>query len=138
MRSVSAFTGAAQVGLPALSDDCPMKRELHTPAERVAWAIDQSGRKLQDLASAVGCTHATLSQWSTGATDLSNAKVRLVLALASELGVNVEWLLTGDGPVANAYTSFPPLVLLAQEISRGDPLQASTAERLLRALSGPI
>lgn len=105
-----------------------------TPARRVQWAIERSGRSLKDIGDAIGCSHAALSQWATGSTDLANAKTRLVLAFAQEMGINVQWPLTGEGPAVSSYGHSSALELLARELTATDPLAAATAERVLRAL----
>lgn len=92
--------------------------------------------KLEALADKIGCSHATLSQWQNGRTEMGNAKVRLLGAFARETGVNLEWLLTGNGP---AVSSFPlrehPLVVKAHDVVRDRADLAETALRLLDALT---
>lgn len=136
--SVSAITGAPQAHLLPRHHDARMKRDFTSAAERVAWAIERSERTKTDIGQAIGCSHATLSQWATGATDLANVKVHLIVAFADELGISLDWLLTGNGQAVSTYrSSAPPLVLLAQDICEGGGDQAATAERLLRALRPP-
>jgi transcriptional regulator with XRE-family HTH domain len=107
-----------------------------TPGERVAWAIERSGKTLGTLAAKIGCTHATLSQWQTGNTDLGNAKVRLLMAFCEETGVNASWLLTGQGPAIDHYSrAAHPLVLKAAEMVRDHAELTDTAGRLLDALA---
>ena len=114
-----------------------MRDEPNTTGERVAWAIERSGYKFEALAELIGCTHATLSQWKSGKTDLGNAKVHLVHAFCEHTGVNPAWLLTGDGPAISAYsTRAHPLILKAHELLKSNGELADTAERLLDALQG--
>ena len=56
----------------------PEAKHPGTPAERVAYAIENSGKTMEHLAAEMGCTHATLSQWKTGATNVLNAKAQLL------------------------------------------------------------
>ena len=114
-----------------------MRDEPMTTGERVAWAIERSGYKFEALAELIGCTHATLSQWKSGKTNLGNAKVHLVHAFCEHTGVNAAWLLTGDGPAISAYsTRAHPLILKAHELLKTNGELADTAERLLDALQG--
>lgn len=112
-----------------------MREEPNTTGERVAWAIERSGYKFEALAEQIGCTHATLSQWKSGKTDLGNAKMHLVHAFCEATGVNPTWLLTGDGPAISTYSKRAhPLILKAHELLKTRVELADTAERLLDAL----
>lgn len=137
-RSVSALTYGMQVCLNEARDITAMLREPTSPSERVRWAIDQSGRKLEDIAAAIDCTHSALSQWQTGKTNLYNVKVGLLLAFCRETGANIQWLLTGDGPRLVSFARSPeepPLVTQARHIVQDlTPDVAATAYRLLAAL----
>lgn len=82
-----------------------------TPAERVALAIQRSGKTLEQLAEALGCTHAMLSQWQTGGTNVANAKADLLYRFAEQTGTDVRWILTGRGPVISRY-------MLSSEMNR--------------------
>lgn len=75
-----------------------MGREFLTAAERIAWAIEHSGRNLTELGQAIGCTHATLSQWQNGHTPIERVKVGLLMHFAEETRTSLRWLLYGDGP----------------------------------------
>jgi transcriptional regulator with XRE-family HTH domain len=114
-------------------------RDPLMPGERVAWAIERSGLKLEDLAERIGCTHATLSQWSTGKTTMAHAKAGLLLAFADATGVNLRWLLSGEGPALDRYGEVAqhPLVVRAHEIAASHSGLAEVAERLLNALDAP-
>jgi transcriptional regulator with XRE-family HTH domain len=76
------------------------ERDLTTPTERIAWAIEQvkaTGVSLEQLAERVGCSHAALSQWQTGATNIENVKAGLLDRFCEETGVSPHWILHG-GP----------------------------------------
>lgn len=115
-----------------------MARELSTPAERIRWAIAHSGHRLVDVAQAVGCSHAALSQWQTGATTVENIKVGLLMRFCHVTGASLPWLLSGDGPRLARYAAAQidsPLVATAVHIAREEPPEtARMAERLLQAL----
>jgi transcriptional regulator with XRE-family HTH domain len=113
-----------------------MDRDYATQSERIAWAIEQSGRRLEDIAADVGCTHATLSQWQRGHTNMDHAKVGYLIAFARTTGVNLDWLLTGNGPRRDGIVirEPSPLVKRAIELENDAPGLADTAERLLSAL----
>lgn len=112
-----------------------MPREPDTIAQRVAWAIEASGRTKTDIGQAIGCTHATLSQWSTGRTDITNARVGLLIGFCAQTHVRMDWLLTGEGAARDSYPPTSPLVLMARDIAARDGELAQTAERVLRALT---
>lgn len=108
---------------------------LLTPAQRIAWAIEDSGKTMTALAEEVGCSHATLSQWANARTEAENIKAALLQRFADATGVEVRWLLTGEGVVRNSYTTnYSSLVLLAREVAEQDGLLAAQAERVLRAM----
>jgi transcriptional regulator with XRE-family HTH domain len=113
-----------------------MPRDDDSDGARVRWAKEQSGRTWQQLGTAVGCSHAALVQWSRGQTALGNAKVRLVVAFARETGVNVSWLLTGDGPAISSYQRLDPVVQAAELLLQERPALASTGAAMLEALRG--
>lgn len=106
-----------------------------TPAQRIGWAIRNSGKTLEAIADAIGCTHPTLSYWQTGVTDVENAKAMLLQRFADETGVEIRWILTGEGNVRRDYKqSVSPLELLARQVSAHDGPIADQAERVIRAL----
>jgi transcriptional regulator with XRE-family HTH domain len=113
-------------------------RDLGTPADRIRWAVEQSGHTLPEIAADIGCSHSALSQWQTGATTVDNIKAGLLLRFCEFTGASIQWLLTGDGPRLAGYArpkDEAPLLTLAQHIVRDlDPITVATAERLLRAL----
>ena len=113
-----------------------MNRDLLSEAQRVTWAKEHSGRTWEQLASVIGCSHAALSLWGSGRTTLGNAKVRLVLDFARATGVNVQWLLTGDGPAISTYgKNEPPIVEQARLIAQERPALAETGYQILRSLA---
>lgn len=118
-----------------------MDRDSSNPGSRFRWAIKQSGRTLEDIADAIGCTHATLSLWQTGKTNVHNIKAGLLLAFARQTGASLEWLLTGDGPRLSGYPQprrDAPLIAMARHIVADlPPNTVATAERLLAALEPP-
>jgi transcriptional regulator with XRE-family HTH domain len=112
-----------------------MVRDFLSIADRVRWAVGRSHRSLQSIAEEIGCTHATLSQWQTGSTNVADAKVGLVSAFAKSTGVHLEWLLSGDGPcLASDTAPEHELLLRARHIVEDLPAMADTASRLLLAL----
>lgn len=115
-----------------------MTRDLSTPEARIRWAIQQSGRTLEEIAEAIECTHSTLSQWQTGRTNVYNIKAGLLVSFSRVTGASIDWLLTGNGPQLTAYAqprSESPLIVLARHIATDLPEQTSaTAYRLLEVL----
>lgn len=117
-----------------------MDRELADPGKRVEWAITHCKRTAKDIATEMGVSHAVLSQWKGGKTNLHNAKVCHVLKFCQVTGIRIDWLLTGDGErLAQPQRSDEPdLVAQARHIMHDlSPELAATAYRLLAALEGP-
>lgn len=144
-RIVSTLTDGQQVRLHhgRYAREMTSLRELTTPNERVAWAIEKmkaSGVGLEELALKVGCTHATLSQWQTGQTNIENAKVGLVDAFCKATGVSLEWLLHG-GPVRiESYISSERVAELTQKLvamESIDPNAFGMAAKMIDAVAPP-
>jgi transcriptional regulator with XRE-family HTH domain len=134
--SVKPLTDILQGCLNHFCDDVSM-REFETEAGRVRWAIEGSGRTLVQLAAEMGCTHATLSQWQTGSTGLAGAKVGLVIGFCKAVNINMQWLLTGEGPARSTYAAQESeLVTEARLLVRERPELVESAYRVLRALEG--
>lgn len=117
-----------------------MHRDPSTPADRIRWAVRQSGRTLEDIAEAMECSHSALSLWQTGRTNVHNIKAGLLVAFSRETGVSIDWLLTGDGPRLTGYgrqRDEAPLVATARHIVTEMPEQMDVAQRLLAALEPP-
>lgn len=127
-----------QLPFAAVVDDALMARprnELLTPAQRISWAIEQSGRAGYSIAESIGCSHVAVHKWASGETEAGHIKAALLQKFADETGVEVRWLLTGEGPARSGYSKdLRPLVLLAREISDLPSEYAERAERVLRAL----
>lgn len=119
-----------------------MEREPSTPSDRIRWAIDQTDFGLESIAAKIGCSHAALSFWQTGKTNLHNVKVGLLMEFCKVTGTNLQWLLTGDGPRLTHYPRADafeaPLISAARRIVQDmSPAMAETAYRLLAALDPP-
>jgi transcriptional regulator with XRE-family HTH domain len=114
--------------------------DLDTPAKRIAYAIEKSEKTLEQLAEEIGCSHAALSQWQTGATNVANIKAGLLLAFSEKTGIDVRWLLTGDGPRVSRYIMRPEMQRIAtalQVMERSSPLQIETVVRMVEAAAEP-
>ena len=113
--------------------------DLKTATGRIAYAIEASGKTLEAIASEIGCTHATLSQWQRGKTDPNSIKAGLLQAFSECTGFDVRWLLTGRGPRVSRYVLTSELdrvsrALIAMERSR--PQQVETVVRMVEAAAG--
>src|SRR5574337_568541 len=132
---LGALTKFWQVNFTASIYVAAMKPpEPATAAERIAWAIERSGKTLRDLAAKVGCSHAALSQWQTGRVDVSKLKAGYLQAFADETGVDVRWILTGEGPVISRYLLRPEIERVAaalQAMERTAPQQVETVVRMV-------
>lgn len=135
MPSVSRLTVSLQAGLHGWRQHAGMQRDFTSISERIKWSIEQSGLTLELIGSAIGCSHVTLSLWQTGVTDMSRAKIGLVVAFCDCVNVNLQWLLTGDGPVREKYAAVNhPLVAEALHIAADYPHLAEQARRVLVAI----
>lgn len=116
-----------------------MERDFTEPAQRVAWAIQHSGKTLEALGEEIGCSHVALSHWQRGTTSIYRAKAGLLVEFCRATGVNLDWVLTGNGPTLSRqpHVAEPPLVAQARHIAEDcSPEVAATAYRLLAALEG--
>lgn len=79
-------------------------------AERVSFARRRAGLTQAQLAKRAGVTRAGAGQWETGVTQSLSADV--AIKVASALGVRIEWLVYGSGPLEEgpAALSKVPLV----------------------------
>lgn len=114
-----------------------MGRDMTDPAGRIRWAVRNSGKTLQSIADTIGCSHATLSQWQTGVTTIEHVKVGLLVRFAAETGVNLQWLLSGDGQAITTYspTENHDLLTQARYIVQEVPNMADAAASVLAAIS---
>jgi transcriptional regulator with XRE-family HTH domain len=71
------------------------KDDLSTFAGRFKWAIARSPNNQSALATAMGASTGTITQWKTGETKKFDAE--LVVKAAQFLDVDVEWLVLGEG-----------------------------------------
>ncbi len=114
-----------------------MSRPPHSTADRVRLAIERSNKTLKAIGAEIGCSHATLSQWQSGETDLTLAKVKLVLGFCESTNVALDWLLTGNGePTPRKVGVEHPLVQEARHIADQLPQIAEQAHRVLVAMEG--
>lgn len=114
-------------------------KSLTSPAERIAWAIERSGKTLHQLADEIGCSHAALSQWQTGETIALNIKAGLLQAFADRTGTDVRWLLTGDGPIVSRYvlrSEMQRISTALDAMERSAPQQVETVIRMVEAAAG--
>jgi transcriptional regulator with XRE-family HTH domain len=112
----------------------PMVESLGSLAERIAWAVERSGKTLERLAEEVGCSHAAISQWQTGKT--KQIQSDLLLRFADATGVELRWLLTQQGPQISRYVITEAMDRVAEAlavIAREEPLQVDTIVRMVEA-----
>jgi transcriptional regulator with XRE-family HTH domain len=138
--SVTTLTEATQDSLQRWAYLHPMQSDdVDTPARRISHVIASSGRTLEQLAATVGCSHAALSQWQTGATNINNVKVGLLHAFCETTGSDVRWILTGQGPQLSRYVLRDEMQRIAtalQAIERTAPQQIETIVRMVEAAAG--
>lgn len=137
MGIVSAVTGTSQARLPGARYCADVDTsDLTSATGRIRRAIELSGKTLTELAHEVGCTHAALSQWQSGRTDISGIKAGLLQKFAEATNTDVRWLLTGQGPVVSRYMRTNELERVASALrvmERTAPLQIETVVRMVEA-----
>lgn len=136
-HSVSRVTGVTQAGLPCAAYATRMElTDITTPADRIRYAVERSGKTLESIAAEIGCSHAALSQWQTGRTDAQSIKAGLLQQFAEATGTDVRWLLTGKGPQVSRYirtSELERMALALKAMEKTSPLQIETVVRMVEA-----
>ncbi len=70
-----------------------------TLAEKIVWCRRRAGLSQEELAEKVGVSRQAVSKWELGD---ATPEVGKLLALARTFGVTTDWLLSEDGPAADA------------------------------------
>lgn len=76
---------------------------MTTLGERVDLALADAGIDPAELARRAGVTQQAVSQWRSGG--IKHVRPRYLFRAARALGVNPEWLGTGDGPMIHGAPS---------------------------------
>ena len=107
---------------------------IQTLAERVAKAINASGKTPAGIAREIGVSPAAVYQWIQGGIkDLRNENL---FALADATGFSARWLGTGDGPMVDRYGS--PAVKHVMEVMENlPPAEQAKLARLADAFTEP-
>lgn len=74
-------------------------KNLISFGDRLRWAREKLDITQQEVAKRVGggMAQSTIAGYETGARGTKNTAPKELFKIASVLGVNAEWLLTGDG-----------------------------------------
>lgn len=64
--------------------------------DRIRLAIEARELSLKDAAKACGLSYSSLQNWVGG---IREPRPEALIALGSHLGISIDWLLTGDGPM---------------------------------------
>ena len=86
---------------------------MKTLSERLEAARVAAGVSQADIARAAGVSTASVSDWFSGAT--KSLKTKSAMATARFLGVSLDWLTTGQGPMALSSTAAPTLLSPADD-----------------------
>lgn len=132
--SVSQLSDLPQVCLRQPCHHALMSEGLDTLAKRIAWAVERSGKTLEQLAEEVRCSHAAISQWQTGKT--KHIQSDFLLRFADATGVELRWLLTQEGPRVSRHTLTEAMDRVAEALAvlaREEPLQVDTIVRMVEA-----
>lgn len=87
--------------------------------DRLRSALQDAGLTANGLAKLVGVSHVAVGQWLSGAS--KNIKGATAIRVASALGVNLDWLLTGVGPRKGAKAE--PVIAVEGPILPNDCVQ---------------
>lgn len=68
---------------------------MNSLSERLKFLMKQAGLKQYELARGIGVKQQDISRICTGRTE----RTRLILPIATELGANPHWLLSGEGDI---------------------------------------
>lgn len=79
---------------------------------RIRLAIELSNLSLKDAAMLCEIPYSSLQNWVSGARD---PRSDAWISLASHLGVSIDWLLTGQGPIRRTHT--PESAVLESRLS---------------------
>lgn len=79
--------------------------EMTTIGDRIRQARREQRLTLNALAEAIGVTTSAVSQWEQGRSGIDLARA---MKLASTLGVSLQWLVEGDGPMEQQPVSRDP------------------------------
>ncbi len=89
-----------------------------TFAARMALAVRESGRSLQEIATLAGTTKGQVSQWQTeGKVQPENIKAHVVESICAALAIRPRWLLYGEAPMRGDAGPLP--TVSAPEIPAG-------------------
>lgn len=88
---------------------------METLAERIKYARESKGLSQQDVAKMAGISQPTFFKIENGLTQ----KPRNILDIAKALGVQVDWLATGDGDMTPKPTIAELQAKMAAIVSRG-------------------
>lgn len=107
---------------------------IQTLAERVAKAINASGKTPAGIAREIGVSPAAVYQWVQGGIkDLRNDNL---FALADATGFSARWLGTGEGPQVESYSS-AAIKHVVQVMENLPPDDQDKLSRLADAFQGP-
>jgi transcriptional regulator with XRE-family HTH domain len=95
--------------------------------ERLQFAMDSAHENKLSLSKLLGVSHSTIGRWLKG----SEPEAKKIAPLAAALGVNAQWLLTGDVPKRTTDE------LMVREELQGE-YRPTSAEKIASALrKGP-
>jgi transcriptional regulator with XRE-family HTH domain len=105
---------------------------MKTLADRIKFRMDAIGWIQDDLAKLVGVSQTAIFKVMAGQT----AKPRNILEIAKALGVNAEWLSTGNGEMTgkSEHQVFELTARQQQVIAFFDQLPESEQDKLLNEL----
>lgn len=137
--SVSQLSPGAQGDLQRTLYCPDMADVTSSMAERISRAVSDSGKSLERLAEETGCTHSAISQWQRG--KVQRIKADLLVKFADATGVEMRWLVTGQGPQRSRYLLSSNMDRVADalaKLAREQPLQVETVVRMVEAAATVI
>lgn len=88
-----------------------------TFASRMALAVRESGKSLQEIADSAGTTKGQVSQWQTeGKVQPENIKAHVVESISGVLAIRPRWLLYGEKPMRPPGTGATPVSTSATDV----------------------
>lgn len=108
----------------------PIRSKISSPfADNLALLLKQHGLSLRNVAKEIGVSAAVLHAWTRGGAPQD---LQAVLKLSQLLGVNFQWLLTGD---SNEKKHEPrPLSYIPKVVSVSTSTNPDTTDRFIHII----
>lgn len=114
-------------------------RALHTPQERIAWALERAkarGITPERVAERVGLSRPAVLNWRKPETNIDAVGIGGLVRFAPATGINLDWLLRGRGEPDKTYTPSEEVTSLMDQLDRlerEEPTEFRLIARIIRS-----